>query len=310
MNTQKIVTVIGGNGFIGNYLVDRLLNKGYFIKIVSRTAESSKAFYPSAKLGQYSLVNCNITNKEKLTKVLQGSFCVINLVGILEKKGINDFENAHVIGAESLVQACNKNSIEKLIHVSAIGVDKNKNSQYATSKLKAENKIKNLKNSLIIRPSIVCGDEDNFLNFFAKYAKFSPFLPLIGGGKTKFQPLLASDLSDIITLSVNKTFKKGQIFEVGGQDILSFQEILKYILSELQLKRLLLNIPFPLAKKMAFVFENLPISLLTRDQVELLKVDNIVNKSISHEKYIKFNTNSFYNFAKKILKVYKKKGGH
>ena len=307
---QKIISVIGGSGFIGNYLIDKLLELGYYVKVISRKPTAKKNFFPSAKLGQYSLISCNICDEKKLEKVLEGSFCVINLVGVLEDKKRNSFNAAHIQGSESLVKSCKKNNTQKLIHISAIGVDKNKKSKYAITKLKAEKNIKKVQNSIIIRPSIVFGYEDNFLNFFANYAKFSPFLPLIGGGRTKFQPILVSDLVQIIIGCINKQFKNGQIIEAGGPDTISFKEILIFLLNELKLKRYLINLPFSFASKLAFFLERMPIKLITRDQVEMLKTDNTVNKKNSYKKFLKYECNTFFIAAKKQLKLYKKKGGH
>ena len=307
---QKIISVIGGSGFIGNYLINRLLELGYYVKIISRNPSAKKNFYPSARLGQYSLINCNICDEKRLDKALEGSFSVINLVGVLEDKKKNSFKAAHIDGSENIVKSCKKHNIQKLIHISAIGVDRNKTSKYAATKFKAEKNIKKVQNSIIIRPSIVFGYEDNFLNFFANYAKFSPFLPLIGGGKTKFQPILVSDLVKIITSCINNKFKDGQILEAGGPDTLSFKEILVFLLKELKLKRYLINISFNLSSKLAFFLERLPIKLITRDQVEMLKTDNIVNKKTSYKNFIKYECNSFFIAAKKQLKFYKKNGGH
>jgi len=307
---QKIISVIGGSGFIGNYLIDKLLELGYYVKIVSRKPIAKKNFYPSAKLGQYSLISCNICDAKKLDKVIEGSFCVINLVGVLEDKKKNSFKAAHIQGSESIMKSCKKHNTQKLIHISALGVDKNKTSKYAITKFKAEKNIKKVKNSIIIRPSIVYGDEDNFLNFFAQYAKLSPFLPLIGGGKTQFQPILVTDLVKIIVSSINKQFKNGQILEVGGKDIISFKEILVFLLNELELKRYFINLPFNLARKLAFFLENLPFKLITRDQVEMLKTNNTVNKKYSYQNFLKYECNSFFLAAKKQLKFYKKNGGH
>ena len=307
---QKIISVIGGSGFIGSYLTDKLLELGYYVKIISRKSKSKKNFYPSSKLGQYSLVNCNICDEKKLDKVIEGSFCVINLVGVLEDKKKNSFNATHIKGSENIIKSCKKYNIQKLIHISAIGVEKNKISKYAITKFKAEKNIKKIQNSIIIRPSIVFGYEDNFLNFFANYAKFSPFLPLIGGGKTQFQPILVSDLVQIIIGCINKNFKDGQIIEAGGPDILSFKEILVFLLNELKLKRYFINLPFNLAKNLAFFLERLPVKLITRDQVEMLKIDNIVNKKNSYKNFLKYECNSFFIAAKKQLKLYKKNGGH
>ena len=307
---QKIISVIGGSGFIGNYLIDKLLELGFYVKIISRKPIAKNNFYPSAKLGQYSLINCNICDEKKLETVIEGSFCVINLVGVLEDKKKNSFNSAHIKGSESIMKSCKKHNIQKLIHISAIGVDKNKTSKYAITKFLAEKNIKKVQNSLIIRPSIVFGYEDKFLNFFANYAKFSPFLPLIGGGRTQFQPILVSDLVQIIIGCVDKQFQDGQIIEAGGPDTLSFKEILIFLLKELKLRRYFINLPFNVASKVAFFLERLPVKLITRDQVEMLKTDNIVNKKNSYKKFLQYECNSFFIAAKKQLKFYKKNGGH
>ena len=307
---QKIISVIGGSGFIGNYLVDKLLDSGYYVKVISRKSKSNKKFYPSARLGQYSLINCNICDKKKLFEVLEGSSFIINLVGVLEDSKKNSFNAAHVQGTNNIVKFCSKNEVEKLIHISALAVNKNKTSKYALTKFLAEKNIKKIKNSLILRPSIVFGDEDNFINFFAQYAKFSPFLPLIGGGNTKFQPILVSDLINIIVSCVNKKFNKGQVLEVGGPDILTFKEILAFILKELKIKRYFLNLPFNVASKLAFFLEKLPKKLLTRDQVEMLKSNNTVLKKYSYKNFIEYESTSFFIAARNQLKFYKKNGGH
>ena len=143
---QKIISVIGGSGFIGSYLTDKLLELGYYVKIISRKSKSKKNFYPSSKLGQCSLVNCNICDEKKLDKVIEGSFCVINLVGVLEDKKKNSFNATHIKGSENLMKSCKKHNIQKLIHISAIGVEKNKTSKYAITKFEAERNIKKIQN--------------------------------------------------------------------------------------------------------------------------------------------------------------------
>ena len=173
-----------------------------------------------------------------------------------------------------------------------------------------EKNIKEFNDSVIIRPSIVCGEEDNFINFFARFARISPFIPLIGGGITKFQPVHVTDLVNIIILSIESKNKKGQLVELGGPDILSFKQILEYINYELKIKRKFFNLPFNLAKKIAFFSEKLPISILTRDQVELLKTNNTVNKKYSHKIFYDYEPHSFYIFAKKQLNSLRRDGGH
>ncbi|MAK09223.1 MAG: complex I NDUFA9 subunit family protein [Rhodobacteraceae bacterium] len=307
---QKIISVIGGSGFIGNYLVDKLLESGYYVKIISRKPKSKKKFYPSARLGQYSLINSNICDEKKLFKILEGSSIIINLVGVLENSRKNSFNAAHVQGTNNIVKFCSKYEVKKLIHISALGVNKNKTSKYALTKFLAEKNIRRVENSLIIRPSIVFGDEDNFINFFAQYAKFSPFLPLIGGGRTKFQPILVSDLVNIIVSCINKKFNRGQILEIGGPDILTFKEILTFMLKELKIKRYFLKLPFNVASGLAFFLEKLPIKLITRDQVEMLKTNSIVFKKYSYRNFINYQSTSFFIAVRNQLKFYKKNGGH
>ncbi len=310
MRNKKIISILGGNGFIGRYLCDTLLDQGYYLRIISRSSSTRNVFYPSSKLGQYSQINCDILDKEKLIKLLEGSFCVINLVGILEPKGKNSFKAVHVTGVLNIIESAKVNKISKIIHISALGIDKNKKSTYATTKLKAEKKILEFKNSLIIRPSIVCGDEDNFLNFFAKYIRLSPVIPLIGMGKTKFQPILVTDLVEIIVKCINKSFKENKVIEVGGPDTLTFKQILEFLLVELKSKRLLLSISFSMAKKIAFILEKMPFSILTMDQVEMLKTDSVMSKNKAYTNFFSYEASSFYIYAKKQLKAFSKKGGH
>ena len=310
MIKKKVVSVVGGSGFIGKYLVDNLLSKGYYVKVISRYALSKKVFFPSARLGQYSLINSNITNFDSISNSVKDSDYIINLVGIIEQKSKNSFNEVHIKGAQNLANASKQGNVKKLIHISALGVDKNNTAQYAISKLAAEKKIKMFNESIIIRPSVVCGDEDNFLNFFGKFAKFSPFIPLIGGGLTQFQPIHVSDLVQIITLSLEKKFKRMQMLEVGGPDILSFKEILEYINLELNLRRKFINLPFFLAKKFAYITERLPISIITRDQVDMLKVNSTINAKLSFKRFLDYEALSFYLFAKKQLMALKRDGGH
>ena len=309
-NEKKIISVIGGRGFIGKYLVNSLLDKGYYVNVISRNAEQIKKEITTFKLGQCRQINCDIKNKEKLTNTIKGSNIVINLVGLLESKKKNTFENVHVEGVKNLVSSCNELNIDKIIHLSAIGAEKKSSSKYATTKYKAEKILNNFKKFTIIRPSIVYGDEDNFINLFAKISKVSPFLPLIGEGRTKFQPIWVQDLVNIILLDLEKDIIENDIIEVGGEDIISFKEILMAILKEIEIKRILVNIPFSLASKMALFAELLPKAIITRDQIELLKKDNIISKKYNYKKKISYVTQPFEIMLSKQLKSFKKKGGH
>lgn len=306
---RTVATIFGGAGFIGKYLVSACLNSGYYVKVVSRKAKIEKKNFSFSKLGQCSFVNCDIKNREQVFEVIKGSNIVINLIGLLESQKKNSFSDVHVKGVSHLCEACEKESVKKLIHVSAIGVENKSTSKYFDTKLQAEKLIKKMNNYMILRPSVVYGDEDKFINFFAKVAKLSPVLPLIGGGLTKFQPIWVRDLADLILLII-KSDKSRKILEVGGAEILSFKEILAFILAELDLKKKLIKIPFSLAQKMALFSEILPMSLLTRDQVEMLKFDNIVNPKLDICRELDFTPNSFDLTVAKQLQKFKKDGGH
>ena len=251
MIEKKLISVLGGNGFLGRYLVNILLSQGYYVKVISRSATLSKQYFTIFKPGQYKLTNCDITNFKELEVELNGTDYVINLVGLLVNQNDNSFQEVHYLAVKNLIKICRKLEVKKIIHVSAIGADKNSNSSYARTKYYGEQEIKSFSNYCIIRPSIIVGDEDNFVNFFAKMSKNSPFLPLIGGGKTLFQPIWVQDLANIIFYILEKNIKS-KTLEVGGDEIFSFKNILEVILSELQLNRKLIPIPFSIAKKMAF----------------------------------------------------------
>ena len=197
----------------------------------------------------------------------------------------------------------------KLIHVSAIGSEKKSQSEYSKTKFYGEEEVKSFSNYCILRPSIIYGDEDNFINFFAKTSKISPILPLIGGGNNLFQPIWVQDAANIIVNTLEKNIK-GKILEIGGSEIFSFREILEMILEELELKRKLIEVPFGLSKKLAALLEKFPNPLLTKDQVELLKKDNIISKKYDYKKTLKYLPMPFKKMLKKQLSFMKKNGGH
>ena len=309
MREHKLISVIGGNGFLGKYVVNILLDKGYYVKIISRTATLSKKNFTIYKPGQYKLVDCDIKNSSKLQSALDGTDYVINLVGLLINKRNNSFDSVHKVAVENIVSICKKLDIKKLIHVSAIGSDKNSKSEYSRTKFLGEEAVKTFRNYCILRPSIIYGDEDNFINFFAKTSKISPFLPLIGGGKNLFQPIWVQDVANIIVNTLEKNIK-GKILEVGGEEVFTFKEILEIILNELELKRKFITIPFGISIKLASLLEFFPAPILTADQVEMLKKDNIVSKKYNFRKTLEYLPMPFKKMIKKQLSFMKKNGGH
>ena len=243
MGEHKIISVLGGNGFLGKYVVNILLNKGYYVKIISRTATLSKKKFTIYKPGQYKLVNCDIKNFSKLQAELEGTNYIINLIGLLINQKNNSFNEVHKLAVKNIVSICKELNIKKLLHVSAIGADKNSKSDYSRTKFLGEEAVKGFKNHCILRPSIIYGDEDNFINLFAKIAKISPFLPLIGGGNNLFQPIWVQDVANIIVNTLENNIK-GKVLEIGGEEVFSFKEILEIILEELELNRKLITVPF------------------------------------------------------------------
>ena len=273
---QKIATIFGASGFIGRHLIRRLTKKNYRIIAVTRSPYLHGYLKPLGNIGQIDLEKVNIFNEEKLSPIIEGSDLVINLVGILFEKKYQKFEDIHSNFPYLLAKLCKKFNIEKLIHISALGIDENQKSAYMNSKKLGEKYIlDNFENSFILRPSIIFGPEDNFFNQFASLANFLPFLPLIGGGKNKFQPIYVVDVVKSITSLLNNNISKNKIYELCGPEIFSFEELMQILLKQIKKKRLLLPIPFKIAKYNAKFFQLFPRPLLTEDQVLMLKQDNI-----------------------------------
>jgi uncharacterized protein YbjT (DUF2867 family) len=275
---NKIITVIGGTGFLGRYVVKRLATSGYTIRVLSRHPDGALALKTSGNVGQIILSGANITDPSSLVGKFEDSYAIINLAGILFQSGKQTFSHIHSQGAEKIAQMAKAAGVERFIHVSALGVNHAHSSQYARTKLLGEKAILNaFPTATILRPSVVFGPEDNFYNQFARMASIAPALPLIGGGHTRFQPVYVGDVADAITSCLMRFDALGQTYELGGPHIYSFREILTYILHTTHTSRPLVNIPMRLAAVMGSFSQLLPRPPLTRDQVELLKYDNIVN---------------------------------
>lgn len=269
---QDVVTIFGGSGFIGKYVVRELAMAGYRIRVVGRSPELAKDLRPYGYVGQIVAVKGDIRNSEELPALIKGSYAVINLVGILRESGKQRFDAIHAQAPERLAKAAKEAGIPKFVHMSAM-VDPESKSRYAKSKLNGEKAVTAaFPESYIIKPSVVFGPEDNFFNFFARLSSISPFLPLIGGGKTKMQPVYVGDVALAIKKVVTDEIKPGA-YQLGGPEALTFKQILNRVLEYTGRKRLLLNLPFAIAKFSAFFA---PDAILTADQVKLLQHDNVV----------------------------------
>ena len=288
---QKIATIFGASGFIGRHLIRRLTEKDFRIIAVTRSPYLSQYLKPLGNPGQIDLEKLeNLFDKERLKMLIKNSDVVINCIGILYQTNKQKFENIHAKFPDLLSKLCSELNIEKLVHISALGINETVSSQYMQSKLKGEkNILNNFNRSVILRPSIIFGPEDKFFNRFASLAEFFPVLPLIGGGLTYFQPIYVGDVAKSIVTILEKEEIKENIYELGGPQTFTFKELMEILLKQIKKKRFLIPIPYSFAKFQAKILQLLPKPLLTTDQVEMLKYDNIVSNNYPTLKDLKIN---------------------
>jgi len=281
---DTLVTVYGGSGFLGRHLVRALARRNYRIRVAVRRPDLAFHLQPLGRVGQISPVQANLRNPASVDAAARGADVLVNLVGILFERGRQRFTAVHTEGAANVARAAKANGA-RVVHVSAIGADANSTSQYARSKAAAEALVREIvPEATIMRPSIMFGPEDNFFNLFASLARMSPALPLIGGGATKFQPVFVGDVAQAIAKAVDGETRAGTTYELGGSEVRTFREILEYILKTIERKRLLVPLPFPIAKMQAGLMQFMPTPLLTPDQVELLRTDNVVSAEAASQR--------------------------
>ena len=277
-NNQKIICLFGGGGFLGKHLMRQLTRLDYRVKVATRNPYLKGYLKPLGNPGQIELFKINIFNSEDLKQVLKNCDFAINLVGILHETRKQKFSQIHSQFPYLLSNLCNEIGINNLIHVSALGIKERHLSRYIQSKLQGEKNIQeNFKPTVILRPSVIFGPEDKFLNKFASIAQFSPVLPLIGGGKTKFAPIYVGDVAKAIVKALELNNSEPKIYELGGPENYSFKELMEILLTEIKKKRFLVPVPFGFAKFQSYFLQMMPNPLLTSDQVELLKYNNIVS---------------------------------
>ncbi len=274
MNTN-LITVFGGSGFLGRHTVRALARAGWRIKVATRHPARGFFLRPLGTVGQIDFVKCDVSDAESVSAAVMGSSAVINLTGILFQKG-QTFEDVQSNGAANIAQAAAQAGVSALVHVSAIGADLESDSSYAQTKAQGEQAVREaFPAAVILRPSIIFGPEDGFFNKFAGMARFSPVLPLVGGGHTRFQPVFVGDVAQAIVTALGDG-AKGRTYELGGPGVYSFKELLQLILREIGRTRALVPLPFGLASFKAAFLQMLPNPILTMDQVKLLKTDNVV----------------------------------
>ncbi|WP_316861119.1 complex I NDUFA9 subunit family protein [uncultured Cohaesibacter sp.] len=283
--SEQIVTVFGGSGFLGRHVVGALARRGYRIRVAVRKPNLAGYLQPLGTVGQIMAVQANLRDGQSVAKALSGSDAVINLVGILFETSRQKFSSVHRDGARRIAQAAKDAGVGRFVQISAIGADKASHSAYARSKAEGEEAVLTaLPDAIIMRPSLLIGAEDDFFNKFAAMADLSPFLPLVGGGQTLFQPAFVGDVAEAIARAVDGELEAGRIYELGGPDVKSFRNLLEMMIKETGKSRLLLPIPLWTASAMGWVFEKLPMTpVLTQDQVKLLKSDNVVSEQATKE---------------------------
>lgn len=276
----KLVTIIGGSGFVGRHLVQELAAQGYRIRVGVRRPDLAGHLQPLGSVGQIIPVQANVRYPKSLSSACQGADIVINLTGVLYESGSQTFEAVHEFGAGACARAAKDAGAKTFVQLSALGSSKKSPSAYAKSKYQGEvNARKAFEDTIVVRPSIIFGPEDGFFNKFADMARFSPALPLIGGGTTCFQPVYVGDVAAAICKLISDPSYKGKTALLAGNEIFTFKQLLEYILSVTKRKRLFIPIPWFFAKPLGSVLGWLPKPALTRDQVVLLQTDNTLEEA-------------------------------
>jgi NADH dehydrogenase len=275
-----LVTVFGGSGFIGRYVVRRLAREGWQVRVAVRRPDQALFCKTAGQVGQVTPFAANVRNEASVRAAVSGASAVVNLVGILFQAGPQRFDAVHAQGAGNIATAAAAAGVRALAHVSAIGANSQSPAAYARSKAAGEAAVsKALPAATILRPSIVFGPEDGFFNRFAEMALVSPALPLIGGGTTRFQPVYVLDVAEAIARAIeDPEAHAGKTYELGGPRIYSFRELMTLMLAEIGRKRWLCSLPYAIASLQGAVLQSIPFIRppLTADQVQLLKRDNVV----------------------------------
>ncbi len=281
MQKGKIATIFGGTGFVGRQIVRELADKGIIVKVATRIPESAYFLKPCGVVGQVVPFACDYKDTNDVHEAVKGSDYVVNCIGILYEKRGSKFERAHVDIPAMIAKACADEKVSRFVHVSALGCEEG-TSKYAKTKFDGEKAVlSNFPGATILRPSVIFGEDDSFFNMFAELSRYVPFLPLIGGGKTKFQPVFVGDVADaaLKALLENTTKYQGKTYQLGGPDVVDFKGVYELLFKYTGRKKKLVTLPFGFAKFEAMFLSLLPKPLLTADQVESLKTDNVVDSS-------------------------------
>jgi NADH dehydrogenase len=283
-SNAKLVTVFGGSGFIGRYVVRALAQRGHRIRVAVRRPDLAGHVQPLGMVGQIKPIQANVRYRWSIERALEGADAAVNLVGILFEAGRQTFDAVQAFGPRAIGEVARAKGIATVVHISAIGADQPSTVGYLRSKAEGEAGIREtLPTAVIVRPSLAFGPEDNFFNRFAGMARISPALPLIGGGHTKFQPAFAGDIGEAIARAVDGRAEPGAIYELGGPEVLTFRQCMERMLEATRRRRLLMPIPWTIARVIGRVGQHLPGAPITLDQVRMLRFDTIVSEEARRE---------------------------
>lgn len=281
---SKLVTIYGGSGFVGRYIARRMARAGWRVRVAVRRPNEAMFVKPYGVVGQVEPVLCNIRDDASVASAMQGADVVVNCVGVLNELGQNGFDAIQANGAERVARLASENGVARMVHISAIGADAGADSAYSRSKAQGEaGVLAHMPDAVILRPSIIFGTEDQFFNRFAGMTRLGPFLPLVGA-ETRFQPVYVDDVAQAAALAIQGRAEPG-MYELGGPEVKSFRALMKQMLVVIHRRRIILGVPFWVARVMAGVldvikfvtFQLFPNPVLTRDQLKNLRRDNIVS---------------------------------
>jgi NADH dehydrogenase len=276
MATRRVAAVFGGSGFIGRYVVKRLAQQGYIVRVAGRDPEAALFLKPMGAVGQVVPLFASVTNEGTVHRAVNGADVVVNLVGILAEGGGATFQAIHTEGAARVARVAATCGVSRLVQISAIGADSASESKYGASKGAGEQAVlAAFPHATILRPSLVFGPEDKFFNRFAEIARISPIMPVISGD-TKMQPVYVCDVADAVMAALASSASAGKTYELGGPVVWTFREILAYILKQTRRDKKLMDIPMGIARLQAAILQHVPGKPLTPDQLLMLQKDNVV----------------------------------
>ncbi len=287
--TTRLATVFGGSGFIGRHVVRALVRRGWRVRVAVRRPDLAGFLQPLGDVGQVHAVQANVRYPASIASALIGAQAVVNLVGVQRPHGRQNFEAVHVFGARQIALAATTHHVAALAHVSGIGADPDSPSRYVASKGRGEAALREaFPGAVVVRPSVVFGPEDDFLNRFATLARSLPVLPLFGGGGAKMQPVFVGDVAEAVALAIEGRARSGEVYELGGPEIMTLREIVEFVLRTTGRRPALIGVPFGVAGLIAQATEiasalslgAFPDALVTtRDQLDLLRHDNLVSRA-------------------------------